>query len=118
DRHLLVKTYMHSEPITKAFLIAIAALIPAFAIWQLIGWAFHENTFSLWLRLAMAGAATWYLFSQDGIAGDFESGSYEPPRDPRLKWSLLARGALAGTIGWLMIRSAPSMGTDDLFAAY
>lgn len=118
DRHLLVKTYMHSEPITKAFLIAIAAAVPAFALWQLVGWALGENALSLWLRLVMTGAALWFLFSQDGIAGDFESGSYEPPRGTHLRRSLLFRGSLAGTAGWVMLRSTPALSTDELFSAY
>ncbi len=118
DRSLLLKTYMHSEPITKAFLIAIAAFVPAFILWQLLGWALHESGFSLWLRLAISGAAFWVLFSRDGIAGDFESGSYEPPREPSARNSLLLRGALFGTIAWLMLRLAPSLSTDDLFNMY
>jgi hypothetical protein len=118
DRNLLHKTYMHSEPITKAFLIAIAALIPAFVLWQAVGWALRENAFSLWLRLALSGAAFWYLFSRDGIAGDYETGSYEPPRDRSVRRSLLIRGCLAGTLAWLMLRLAPALDTDDLFSLY
>jgi hypothetical protein len=118
DRHLLVKTYMHSDPITKAFLISIAAVIPAFVLWELLGWALRENAFSLWLRLALFGAAFWYLFSRDGIAGDYETGSYEPPRDRTVRRSLLIRGFLAGTLAWLMLRLAPALNTDDLFNAF
>lgn len=118
DRHLLVKTYMHGEPVTKAFLISIAVVIPAFVVWQLLGWAIGENAFSLWLRLALSGATLWFLYSREGVAGDYESGSYEPPREPGVRRSLLIRGLLAGTVVWLALRLTPLLRTSDLFSAF
>src|SRR2546423_4602410 len=104
DVHVLIKTYMHSWPVTKAFLIAVAVFLPAFFVWAALDWILGGSAFSLWLRLAIFGVASWLLFSRDGVAGDYEDGAYEPPRDRTTIRSLALRGLLAGTAAWLILQ--------------
>jgi hypothetical protein len=107
DKKLLTHTYMHTPPLIKAFLIAVTVFLPAFLLWHAIGFVLGNNLWTLWLRLAMAGAAAWLLFSRDGIAGDYETGSYELPRDRSVRNALLLRGALMGSVVWVAFRYWP-----------
>ena len=106
DETILTRTYMHTAPLIKAFLIGVTTFLPAFAIWHMIGWATNSE-FGFWLRIALSGATIWLLFSVNGVAADYESGNYEFPRKKRDLASLLIRGALAGTAVWLVTRFAP-----------
>ncbi len=118
DSSLLTRTYMHTPPLIKAFLIAIAAAIPAFLVWAAIALAFGDNLLSLWLRMALSGAAIWYLFSRDGVAGDYENGNYDLPRERSAARSLILRGAIAGTAATAFALLAPRIGGEGLFAFY
>lgn len=118
DRQVLTHTYMHTPPLIKAFLIAVTAALPAFAAWHALVYLFGENGFSLWLRMALLGAVGWLLFSHSGVAGDYESGNYELPREKRERYSLLLRGALAGTAGALAIHFPPAVTQEEMFRFY
>src|SRR5687768_17584395 len=96
DRTVLTKTYMHTAPLIKAFLIFIAALVPLFLIWAGLHYLTGSSFPALALRLGICGAVAWLLFSRDGVAGDYDSLNYEFPRDRRVMHSLLLRGAFAG----------------------
>jgi hypothetical protein len=118
DSSLLLKTYMHTGPLIKAFLITVTTFLPAFALWHILGFLLGHGSFSLWLRFALIGAGAWLLYSRDGVAGDYDSGNYEFPRYKRLLASLLLRGALAGTVAWSLVRFATWLTPDALFAFY
>lgn len=95
DRALLTRTYMHTQPLIKAFLIGVAALVPAFLMWQAIGGLLPWRL-ALFVQAALVGAATWLLLGREGVAGDMESGNYVLPTGRSVVASLVARGALAG----------------------
>jgi hypothetical protein len=107
DKKLLTHTYMHTPPLIKAFLIAVTVFIPGFVLWHAIGLVLGQGWWSLWLRMALVGAAIWLLFSRDGVAGDYETGGYDLPREWPVRSSLLLRGALMGTLVWIAIRFVP-----------
>jgi hypothetical protein len=118
DSSLLIKTYMHTGPLIKAFLITVTVFLPAFALWHILGYLLGNSSFSLWLRVALVGAGAWLLFSRNGVAADYESGSYEFPREKRLLASLLLRGVLAGTVAWSMVQFTPRVNPEILFGFY
>jgi len=118
DRQILTHTYMHTPPLIKAFLIAVPTFLAVFVFWQGIAYALGESGLSLWLRMALVGAVVWLLFSRNGVAGDYESGNYELPRDWAERTDLLLRGALAGTVGALILHFPPFVSRDELFRFY
>lgn len=118
DKTVLTRTYMHSSPVTKAFLILIAAFLPGFLLWHLLGWLIGNGAFSLWLRLALCGMACWLLFSREGVAHDYETGHYHFPRDRSELFSLLARGAAMGTVLYLITRAFSPFAPERLFEFY
>ncbi len=115
---VLVRTYMHTVPVIKAFLIAMAGFLPLFIVWLVLDWIGHGAVWMLWGQLAIVGAATWLLFSRDGVAGNYEEGGYELPRDPRARRSLLVRGVLAGTAVWLPIAIGSHVTAERLIEFY
>lgn len=115
DKQILHKTYIHTTPLIKAFLIAVSAFFPAFLLWHLIAFLLGSSVWSLGLRMALMGALVWMLFSRNGVAADYESGNYEFPRDRRVQVSILARGAIAGIIVTVMMRFAPFLTSDTPF---
>jgi len=96
DRTVLTKTYMHTAPLIKAFLIFMAALVPLFIVWAALHYLTGSSFPALAARLSLFGATAWLLFSRDGLAGDYDSLNYELPRDSQTVRSLLLRGACAG----------------------
>jgi hypothetical protein len=106
--HLFTRTYLYTPPLIKAFLIGVTAFLPIFIIWQIILWIPLPLDVSLLICMIFLGVALWTLFSEDGVAGDYDSGNYIFPSKASLK-SFLLRGALAGVAGWLAFICAKAM---------
>ncbi len=115
DTRILTRTYMHTAPLIKAFVIAVAAFLPLALVWWLIALVVPHPVAAYVLQAAATGASVWVLFGRDGVAGDFDSGNYFWPSDRRVLRSLLARGAAAGAIAGLCARLAPFNPPDVLF---
>jgi hypothetical protein len=107
DKTLLSRTYIHTRPLIKAFLIVVTAFLPLAIIWHLLGLAFGPHGWVLALRMTIIGAATWALLSRDGVAGDYESGNYGAPAGGGVLASQLLRGAAAGVVVALTILYGP-----------
>jgi hypothetical protein len=115
DKGVLTRTYMHTPPLIKVFLIAVSAAIPALLVNVVIQRLLGGSDLSIALRLIIAGAAIWPLFSRDGVAGDCEDGNYELPRDRKILYSLVFRGAVAGTGAFAILKLARINDTGRLF---
>jgi hypothetical protein len=111
DQTLLTRTYMHTAPLIKAFLIAVTAFIPVF----LLQWILARFAFGGGIRFGLVGAVIWLLFSRNGVAGDYESGNYEFPRRRSELLSLLGRGALAGIGVMFIVYVSSLLSLDRLF---
>lgn len=118
NEKVLVKTYMHTPPVIKAFLIAVGAVLPGMLMWQAIHFALGGRSIALPIQLALTGAGIWLLFSRDGIAGDFENLNYEFPRDRGVAASLSLRGATAGLVLWLIAALPPRVSPESLFSFF
>jgi hypothetical protein len=111
DQTVLTRTYMHTAPLIKAFLIAVTAFIPVFLVQLILG----HIVFAGMLRFGLVGAIIWLLFSRNGVAGDYESGNYEFPRQRRELLSLLGRGALSGIGVMFIVYVSSLLSLDRLF---
>lgn len=111
DQTVLTRTYMHTAPLIKAFLIAVTAFIPVF----LAQWVLGRFAYAGILRFGLVGAVIWLLFSRNGVAGDYESGNYEFPRQRGELLSLLGRGALAGIGVMFIVYVSSLLSLDRLF---
>lgn len=116
DLRIFTRTYMHTAPLIKVFLIAISAFIPLVGVWWVIGAVAPQPGVAYVLQAAVAGAAAWLLFSREGVAGDCDNGNYLWPSERKTAWSLASRGALAGCIVGLCGRLAPFNPPDSLLA--
>lgn len=115
DSTVLTRTYMHSRPLIKAFLIAVSAIVPCAFLWYLLSLLLGDSRWAFMARTAAMGSVVWFLFSRDGVAGQFDSLNYDLPRNRRVVGSLLARGAAIGLLagaGWAF---APLQNATDLF---
>lgn len=107
DHTVLTRTYMHTAPLIKGFLIIVSIFLPAFFAWLFLGWVFGEHAWVILPRMVLFGAVVWLFMSRDGVSGDYESGNYEFPRERSVLCSLLLRGAIAGLFGGLTILWGP-----------
>lgn len=114
DREILTHTYMHTPPLIKAFLIAVTATVPLIVAWYLVSFVLRGHAATLWVWTALAGGAFMLLFSRNGVAGDFDSGNYELPRQKDELQSLLARGAVLGLIAALIFHLASYAAPEPL----
>jgi len=114
NREILTHTYMHTPPLIKAFLIAITATVPLIVAWYLISFLLRAHTIVFWIWMALAGGAFLLLFSRNGVAGDFDSGNYEFPRQKEELQSLLLRGAVLGLIAVVIFHTASFASPEPL----
>jgi hypothetical protein len=113
DAHLLLKTYMHTPPMIKAFLIGTAAVIPLWITTALLGRLFG-GFFVQALRAALVGAAVWILFSREGVAGDFDDGNYLLPSQRSVRLRLAAKGAVFGILTAFAVWASRSVSAVNL----
>ncbi len=118
DRQLLTRTYMHTQPLIKAFLIGVGALVPCMIVWALIGFLVRNSTAALLLQCGLIGSALFVLFAREGIAGDYESGNYHLPQGKQMWGSLVGRGAIAGGCAALVVLSSPAELPEMLLQCY
>lgn len=118
NARILTKTYMHTAPLIKAFLIAITAFLPLVGLWWLIALAIRHPGAAYVTQAVVTGVIVWLLFSREGVAGDYDSGNYLWPSDRRTVASLAGRGAAAGLVAGLTARLAPFHPPDELFATH
>lgn len=96
DKSLFVRTYMHTAPLIKAFLIGVAAFLPLFLLWLALGVLPVRSEGILCFRMTLIGAVFFILFSREGIAGDYETMNYGFPRTRAVLLPMLLRGGLFG----------------------
>ena len=118
DLGILTHTYMHTQPLIKVFLIVVSGALPALAFWFVTARLLGDGFLSLWLRLAVLGAASWVLLSRKGVAGDLDGGNYELPAERPVLRELLVNGALAGSFAAISVRMASTISADGLIAFY
>lgn len=118
DRTILSRTYMHTRPLIKAFLIIVSAFLPGMLVWSLLGWLFGERSWVLVLRLALLGAGAWVLLSRDGVASDYETGSFDLPRSRAVLRSQLMRGGFCGALAGLSLLYGPIDPAEPYFDFY
>lgn len=105
DRTILVRTYMHTAPLIKVFLVCMAALVPVYVLW-IASYALLPGAVASAVAAGATGAAALLALARAGIAGDLESGNYLMPTGRRLVISLASRGAAAGLLLWLGVALA------------
>lgn len=93
--YLFTRTYFHSPPFIKAFVIGITAVFPVFGVWELISYLLGGGPFSLGLRIGATCAILWVLYSINGVAGDFDDGNYRLPSRKEI-FELAGLGFIAG----------------------
>lgn len=99
DRTILVRTYMHTAPLIKVFLVSMAALVPLYVWWTLVYWVM-PGALAPAVAAAGTGAMGLLALARSGVAGDLESGNYQVPAGRSLVGSLALRGAAGGLALW------------------
>ncbi len=100
--YVFTRTYFHSPPFIKAFLIGVAAILPIFGVWELIAHFMGGSPLSLGLRMGLTSAILWVLYSVDGVAGDFDNINYRIPNRSEI-FALAPLGFLFGAIASLAV---------------
>lgn len=118
NQGLLNRTYMHTPPMIKAFLIGITASPVLATAWYVLERCTGKSPIAIAFRMALLGAAGWILLSRDGVAGDYDNGNCLLPHGRRAITSLLVRGALAGILGAALAIAACHSGADPYFRMF
>ena len=102
DHTILTRTFLHTTPVIKAFLITVTTFFPIIIFWIAFSSLFTKEIATA-ISMLLTGVILWLLFSLEGLAGDYESGSYLAPKG-RIALSLAVRGALAGIAGMILFK--------------
>lgn len=100
NSRILVRTYMHTAPLIKAFVTVVPVLVVIYLLWALVSGFVPRWIPDALPSTALVSAGLWLSLARSGFVGDCDSGNYLLPR-AREALSLLFRGSLFGLIVWV-----------------